>query len=211
MPDYLDKCPNTPAGAKVDKDGCTPDTDGDGVPDYLDKCPNTPDAAYGYVDEVGCPKDTDGDGIPDYIDRCPDIKGVVENYGCPEIKKEILKVFKQALHGIQFETGKATIKKKSNTILNSIAKIMKENPDFNLDIAGHTDDVGNDDMNMDLSKRRAAAVKAYLVKQDIAEDRMKTEGYGETLPVATNKTSAGRAENRRVEFTVIFERLIPQE
>ncbi|MDR0828812.1 MAG: OmpA family protein [Prevotellaceae bacterium] len=123
----------------------------------------------------------------------------------------MLKVFKQALHGVQFETGKANIKKSSNAILNSIVKIMNENPDFNLDIAGHTDDVGADDYNLDLSKRRAASVKAYLVKAGVAEERMQAEGYGETRPVATNKTAAGRTENRRVEFTVIFERLIPQE
>jgi outer membrane protein OmpA-like peptidoglycan-associated protein len=208
VPDDRDKCPNTPKGVKVDENGCAPDKDGDGVPDYLDKCPDTPAAAYGHVDENGCPKDRDGDGVPDYIDRCPDLAGVAANYGCPEVKKEILKVFKQALNGIQFETGKATIKSSSNAILNQIVKIMQENPDFKLDIAGHTDNVGKSDFNLELSAKRAASVKEYLKKKGVEESRMSSEGYGDSRPVATNKTAAGRTQNRRVEFTAVFERKV---
>ena len=208
--DYLDKCPNTPRGVEVDANGCPKDSDGDGVPDYLDKCPGTPKTVNGLVDANGCPKDTDGDGIPDYLDRCPDVPGSASNYGCPEVKQEILKVFKQALNGIQFETGKATIKSSSNAILNQVVKIMQDNPDFNLDIAGHTDNVGNPDMNLDLSKKRAAAVKEYMVKKGVAEGRLKTEGYGDTRPVAPNTTAAGRTQNRRVEFTVIFEKMVKE-
>jgi OOP family OmpA-OmpF porin len=87
VPDYLDKCSNTPAGVKVDASGCPLDADGDGVPDYLDKCPNTPTGVA--VDANGCPLDTDGDGVPDYLDKCPNTpKGVqVDAEGCP-IKKE---------------------------------------------------------------------------------------------------------------------------
>ncbi|RNC67731.1 MAG: outer membrane beta-barrel domain-containing protein [Desulfuromonadales bacterium] len=83
VPDYLDKCPGTPAGVKVDSVGCPLDTDGDGVPDYLDKCPDTP--AGVKVDSVGCPLDTDGDGVPDYLDKCPGTPaGVkVDSVGCP--------------------------------------------------------------------------------------------------------------------------------
>jgi len=83
VPDYLDKCPDTPKGVKVDKDGCPVDSDGDGVPDYLDKCPGTP--AGVKVDKDGCPLDSDGDGIPDYLDKCPGTpSGVkVDKDGCP--------------------------------------------------------------------------------------------------------------------------------
>jgi outer membrane protein OmpA-like peptidoglycan-associated protein len=83
VPDYLDKCPDTPKGVAVDASGCPLDADGDGVPDYLDKCPNTP--AGVKVDAQGCPLDSDGDGVPDYLDKCPDTpKGVaVDNNGCP--------------------------------------------------------------------------------------------------------------------------------
>ncbi|MBU1052453.1 MAG: outer membrane beta-barrel domain-containing protein [Proteobacteria bacterium] len=81
--DYLDKCPDTPKGVRVDKDGCPPDSDGDGVYDYLDKCPDTPKGVE--VDENGCPLDTDGDGVYDYLDKCPDTpKDVkVDEDGCP--------------------------------------------------------------------------------------------------------------------------------
>lgn len=206
--DDKDKCPGTPKGMPVDKDGCPKDTDGDGVPDYKDKCPGTPKAAIGYVDENGCPRDTDGDGVPDYQDDCPTVKGVKENRGCPAVKKEVLKVFRQALHGIQFDSGKATIKPVSFGILNMVVDIMRNNPEYNLIIAGHTDSQGNDDFNMNLSNNRAAAVRQYLIDKGVSSDRLQSKGYGETKPVATNKTAAGRAQNRRVEFTVVFERFV---
>jgi outer membrane protein OmpA-like peptidoglycan-associated protein len=209
VPDYLDRCPNTPAGVKVDEFGCAPDKDGDGVPDYLDQCPDTPVGVA--VDANGCPLDTDGDGIPDYLDRCPSTPGVASNYGCPDIKPEIKKVFKQALTGIQFDTGKATIKQSSNQILNQVVKIMNENNDFNLDIAGHTDNVGKPASNLDLSTRRAAAVKDYLVRKGIDAARISSEGYGDTRPVASNKTAVGRTQNRRVEFTAVFEKVVSDE
>jgi OmpA-OmpF porin, OOP family len=83
VPDYLDKCPNTPAGVKVDSMGCPLDSDKDGVPDNLDKCPNTP--AGVKVDSTGCPLDSDKDGVPDYLDKCPGTPaGVkVDSVGCP--------------------------------------------------------------------------------------------------------------------------------
>ena len=83
VPDYLDRCPNTPVGVKVDATGCPLDSDGDGVPDYMDKCPNTPKGVI--VDTNGCPLDSDDDGVPDYKDKCPNTPpGVkVDSEGCP--------------------------------------------------------------------------------------------------------------------------------
>ncbi|MDP4272185.1 MAG: OmpA family protein [Bacteroidota bacterium] len=202
VPDYLDKCPNTPAGVQVDAKGCPIDSDGDGVPDYLDKCPNTP--AGVQVDANGCPLDRDGDGVPDYLDKCPDVKGVIENKGCPEVKQETKEVFKKALQGIQFATGKDVILPKSFPILDNVVSIMKENPAYLLDINGHTDNVGKPEANQILSEKRAAAVKAYLVQKGISADRLKAAGFGDKVPVADNKTAAGRQQNRRVEFKVNF-------
>ena len=82
---------------------------------------------------------------------------------------------------------------------------MKENPTYHLAISGHTDDVGNDEYNQTLSDKRAAAVRRYLINQGIDENRMTSHGYGETRPIADNKTKQGRALNRRVEFEVSFE------
>jgi OmpA-OmpF porin, OOP family len=202
VPDYLDKCPNTPKGAVVGPDGCPSDADGDGIPDYLDKCPNTPKGVMVSTD--GCPVDTDGDGVPDYLDKCPTVAGIKENSGCPEIKAETKKVFDMALRGINFETGKAIIKGTSFQILNDIVLIMKENPEYNLEINGHTDSQGNDDMNMKLSQDRADAVKDYLTNKGIDSKRLTAKGFGESMPVADNDTSDGRALNRRVEFKVVF-------
>ena len=200
--DYLDKCPNTPKGVKVDAKGCPLDTDGDGVSDDIDACPNTP--AGVKVDAKGCPIDTDGDGVPDYLDKCPTVPGIAANKGCPEVKAETKKIFAQALQGIQFESGKDVIKKTSNPILDKVVGVLKDNPSYLLEINGHTDNQGNATKNLYLSQKRSEKVKAYLVAKGIDESRLTAKGYGATVPVADNKTAAGRAKNRRVEFKVNF-------
>ncbi|MEI8204463.1 MAG: OmpA family protein [Bacteroidota bacterium] len=202
VPDSKDKCPGTPKGVKVDIHGCPLDSDGDGVPDYLDKCPGTPVAVK--VDANGCPVDTDGDGIADYLDKCPTVKGTVANKGCPEVKVEEKKVFEEALQGIQFETGKDVILPGSFSILDNVVTILKNNPQYNLLINGHTDNVGSPESNMVLSGKRAEAVKTYFINKGIGAKRLTAKGFGETKPIADNNTEAGRAKNRRVEFVVEF-------
>jgi outer membrane protein OmpA-like peptidoglycan-associated protein len=196
VPDYLDKCPETLDGVAVDENGCPVDTDKDGVPDYKDRCPDTPQEAK--VDENGCPLDTDKDGVPDYLDKCPETYGTVN--GCPEIKQEVKQIFKKALNGIQFESGKSTILRSSYPVLDQVVKVMVENPEYKLIISGHTDSSGDPEKNMTLSKERADAVKSYLIVHGIPGHRLTAEGYGDTRPVADNKTTKGRALNRRVEL-----------
>lgn len=204
--DYIDKCPDTPKEAEgtVDEYGCPRDSDGDGVPNFKDKCPDTPAEANGKVDENGCPKDSDGDGIYDYLDKCPEVPGVKENNGCPEIKAEVKKIFKKALTGIQFETGKSVIKRSSYPILNDVVRIMKENPDYKLSISGYTDNTGSAEKNKKLSEDRALAVLTYLTKHGVDVSRVHSAGYGIENPIASNATPQGRAKNRRVEFEVEF-------
>lgn len=194
--DEDDKCPNVKGLAELD--GC-PDTDGDGITDADDRCPTD----KGPVQLKGCP-DSDGDGVADIDDRCPDEAGIAANKGCPEVKEEVIKVFTQALTGILFETGKDIIRPSSYAILNNVVNVMNDNPVYNLEINGHTDNVGDDAMNLDLSQRRAAAVKKYLADKGIDPARMTSQGYGETTPIADNNTAAGRTRNRRVEFKVVF-------
>lgn len=194
--DSEDNCPSV---AGIEKfQGC-PDTDNDGIQDSEDRCPTV----AGPAEFKGCP-DRDGDKVADIDDKCPDVPGVVANKGCPEVKAEVIKIFTQALTGIQFETGKDVIRPTSFIILNNVVKIMQENPEYLLEINGHTDNVGDDDDNLDLSNRRANSVKKYLSDKGVDAARMTAQGYGETKPVEDNATAAGRAKNRRVEFKVNF-------
>jgi OOP family OmpA-OmpF porin len=196
--DYLDKCPNTPAGVKVNGDGCPFDADGDGVYDYLDKCPNTP--AGVKVNSDGCPFDTDGDGVYDYLDKCPDTARDlrVTPDGCPILIQR--KVTKTL--DIQFDTDKSDIKPEYRERLKEVADFMNKYPQTSTVIEGHTDSVGSAKYNVGLSQRRADSVRNYLVENfGISADRLETKGYGEEKPVASNDTAEGRAQNRRIEAT----------
>ena len=109
-----------------------------------------------------------------------------------------------AARAIQFETGKAVIKPVSYKILDEVASILNEYPYYDVNVDGHTDNVGKADKNLKLSQDRAASAVAYLVSKGIPASRLTSAGYGDTKPVADNKTAAGRAQNRRVEFNLIF-------
>lgn len=200
VPDGIDQCPNTPAGAVVDPSGCPLDSDKDGVPDGIDKCPNTPPGAE--VDEVGCQrfKDSDGDGVDDSKDKCPNTPpGTrVDAVGCPILfTPERTPVI---LRGVIFETGKSALKPESYTVLDIVAQSLNANPDIRIEIAGYTDSTGAATTNLRLSQARADAVRAYLGSKGVAPDRMTAKGYGAGNPIATNRTTAGRAQNRRVEL-----------
>lgn len=196
--DKNDECP-TVAGPAV-LNGC-PDKDGDGVADKNDKCPDV----AGPAKNNGCPyADTDGDGVTDDIDQCPTVKGTLANNGCPDpavIKKEeAQKAVEAASHNIYFQTGSANLLMNASTkgALTDVVKAMNENPDTQLVIEGHTDNVGSEAMNKKLSLKRASSVKAALLKKGLAASRVETIGYGEEQPIETNATAAGRAKNRRV-------------
>lgn len=161
--------------ARLDK--FTADSDGDGVPDFYDKCPNTP--AGTKVDGSGCPLT---------------ITKVV-------ITEADRKVVKDAIANLEFDFGKATIRSKSFPSLDRVAQLLIDK-NFSLKLAGHTDNVGSDEANMRLSKDRAESIKSYLVSKGANASRIEATGYGETQPIATNKTAAGRQKNRRVEFTL---------
>ena len=198
--DTEDKCPDVKGLAKYQ--GCpVPDTDKDGINDEEDKCPNV----AGLARYQGCPvPDTDGDGINDEEDRCPKLKGTAANQGCPEIKPEDKKRVEVAAKNILFVTGKSTLQSKSFKGLNEVVAVMNENPDMLLAIDGHTDSDGSEEMNQKLSDGRAASVKAYLVSKGIDEARITATGHGELEPIATNKTAAGKQQNRRSELTLSY-------
>jgi outer membrane protein OmpA-like peptidoglycan-associated protein/tetratricopeptide (TPR) repeat protein len=107
------------------------------------------------------------------------------------------------LNNVFFETNKWDLKPESRIELDRLADLLKNNPDKKIEIGGHTDNVGSDDANMTLSNNRAASVVEYLVKRGIEATRLTSKGYGESAPVATNDTDAGRAKNRRTEFKIL--------
>jgi outer membrane protein OmpA-like peptidoglycan-associated protein len=207
VPDYLDLCPDTPEEERpyVNMHGCPFDSDGDGVTDNIDQCPDTPEEAWGQVDSVGCPLDRDGDFVPDYLDECPDTPGSWKYMGCPEIKQEVKQAVQQAMEGIHFETGKATIKPNSYEALDHLADLLKENPHYHLTVHGHTDNVGSYKINKALSLRRANAVRNYLLSKGVADSAMTVDGFAYNNPIASNDTAKGRAKNRRVDLTITYE------
>mgnify|MGYP003684603243 CR=1 FL=1 len=196
--DKDDMCPNE-KGSSANR-GC-PDSDGDGVVNKDDKCPNV----AGPAANGGCPwPDTDGDGLLDKDDKCPFVAGPIENEGCPEFTDEELRILKAAFENLLFDPNSAVIQQSSYESLNGLAEVMVNNEKATLYLEGHTDNVGDDDKNMTLSKDRAASVKKYLVEAGVAGNRITTAGFGETRPVASNDSSDGRRQNRRVMMELGF-------
>lgn len=172
--DGVDKCPDTPKGAKVDARGCPMDSDGDGVPDGIDRCPDTPKGVK--VDASGCPIDSDGDGVPDGIDRCPNTPPgtKVDETGCPVEVRNFIDTGLISTTKILFDTGKSTLKPESKQAIDAIGKILIQVPDVKVEVGGHTDNVGSDKLNMKLSDERAKAVMDYLLKNF---PQLKAENY----------------------------------
>ena len=194
--DADDKCPAVRGLAKYN--GCpVPDTDKDGINDEEDKCVTV----AGVARYQGCPiPDTDKDGVNDEEDKCPNDAGPASNFGCPVIAQAVIDKINYAAKNIFFATGSAKLLPKSFKSLNDVAKILGNDNTLKLDIDGHTDSQGKADKNQTLSENRAAAVKAYLAGKGVDESRMTDAGHGMDMPVADNKTAAGRAKNRRVEL-----------
>jgi outer membrane protein OmpA-like peptidoglycan-associated protein len=199
--DYLDECPEK-AGPS-ENNGCPwPDTDEDGILDRVDKCPNNP----GPKENHGCPySDTDGDGVLDKDDDCPNVVGPPENAGCPIIEEKEQEIINTAFSNLEFETGKDVIRTSSLNSLDELAGLLIRKTEWKLLLEGHTDNVGNDQSNLILSKKRAEAVKKHLVKKGVDGAVIRVEFYGETKPIGDNSTESGRQKNRRVEMKIQFE------
>lgn len=208
--DSEDECPSIP-GLALYK-GC-PDTDNDSIPDPQDDCPTTAGPAM----YKGCP-DTDGDGLPDPQDECPFDVGPPATKGCPvkvtqapvntapvvvQLTQEEQEIINKVFKNLQFETGKAIIKESSYASLDELAGLLQKKPSFKLKIDGHTDNTGSASLNKTLSKKRAEAARTYLIGKGVDGSRIMPNGYGKDRPVAPNTTAEGRAQNRRVEFTII--------
>jgi outer membrane protein OmpA-like peptidoglycan-associated protein len=198
-----DRCPDTPAGQPVDSTGCVPvpaDQDKDGVPDRVDQCPASPAGAP--VTPSGCPvrRDSDADGVHDGLDLCPNTpKGETVNVnGCTILfQKQARTVI---LRGVTFQTGKAILTPEARDVLRDIAAQLVENPQYRVQISGHTDNTGRRATNLRLSVARARTVETFLEANGVPRPQVTSKGFGPDVPVASNKTAAGRAKNRRVEL-----------
>jgi len=209
--DEADKCPATPAGRKVNVDGCEPDGDGDGVADAVDKCPTTP--AGRKVNADGCELDSDGDGVVDGVDACPTVPAQTAD-GCPPPAPVaapapvVVPVAVPAaalpatlvLTGVTFDNDQATLRPDAIAILDRAAVTLQQWGNIKVEVAGYTDSWSDDDHNLKLSQSRAEAVRDYLIAKGVAADRLSARGYGESHPIADNATEMGRAQNRRVEL-----------
>ena len=197
----LDNQRRADSSMKVMQASMRSDGDNDGVSDIFDKEPNSPAGAI--VDGGGRTMDVDRDGVPDYLDKCPTVPGKVSNFGCPlQPTRAQLATISDGIKNLQFETGKAVIKPSSFPALDALAQMLAENSSFSFLIEGHTDNVGNSRDNMILSQQRADAVKSYLVSKGVEESHITTKGYGDTRPVVSNDTAAGKAKNRRVDMSI---------
>jgi outer membrane protein OmpA-like peptidoglycan-associated protein len=207
-----DACP-TERGT-VEARGC-PDRDGDTVVDSADTCPDLP----GLPELAGCP-DRDGDKVPEPRDLCPDapiLPGVdpATSDGCPPkvavapVPAPTAAVYRKGneiviTERVEFDLGKATLRPSSHRILDQVAKLLVETPAVKkLEVQGHTDNVGSDTGNLKLSQERADSVAAYLAAHGVARDRLTAKGYGEAVPMFSNRTTSGRDGNRRVQFLIL--------
>lgn len=166
-------------------------------------CAITADGLGGDCNEMKKTVDTDGDGVADELDKCPSVFGIAANKGCPAISEEIKSTLLNAAN-IQFATSSDVILKESFTNLDAVALIMESNPAYKLMLSGYTDNTGDATFNTELSKKRAAAAKTYLINKGVAASRITSDGFGAANPVAPNDTPEGRKKNRRVEFKVLF-------
>jgi outer membrane protein OmpA-like peptidoglycan-associated protein len=218
VPDAKDKCPDQPEDTDgfEDTDGCPdPDNDKDGIPDERDECIDQPEVMNGFQDNDGCPDeppDRDHDGIPDARDKCPDVpenyNGFEDTDGCPDKGTALVKVTDdgiQILQRVEFATSSDKITGNTSfKVLDAVVGAMKGHPEiFLVEVAGHTDNVGDAATNKALSQKRADAVLAYIVGKGIDKNRLQAKGYGPDAPIADNKTGLGRQKNRRVEFNIL--------
>jgi OOP family OmpA-OmpF porin len=209
--DSKDRCPKTPAARKVNQHGCENDSDRDGVVDDLDRCPGTP--AGSKVNAIGCESDSDADGIVDSKDQCPGSRpgDKVDDKGCLSMKEQSIppgltfSVTGEAftLRGVTFEYDSALLTTASATVLTGVAATLRDRPELRVEISGHTDDRGTEPYNIELSRQRAEAVKAFLVKNGVTEANVAAEGYGSARSIASNDSKDGRSQNRRVELRVL--------
>lgn len=221
VPDIADKCPQAAEDYAGPEDGCptadepppvNPDPDDDKILGENDKCPDLAEDVDQFEDADGCPDpDNDGDGVLDGADKCANAveskNAFQDEDGCPDANEKGVTLTAEAIEiaeQIAFGFGSDKIREKSFPTLDAVARVLQQNPSIvRLSVEGHTDSEGPEASNLDLSTKRAAAVREYLVGKGIAAERVESVGFGEGKPKFPNTTPAGRTANRRVEFRIV--------
>lgn len=209
--DNVDRCSSVPSGETPDPDrpGCPdPDGDSDGVTDHRDSCPTEAAGESHDPQRPGCPiGDRDHDSVADNQDHCPDQPGAPDpnplRNGCPGLVQlehgEI-----RILHPVFFASRRDTILRRSFPVLSAVANALVAVASIQrVSIEGHTDDVGNDAANLELSARRAQSVMAWLITHGVVPSRLEAHGFGETQPLVATTSAAAREANRRVQFRIV--------
>ena len=132
-----------------------------------------------------------------------DRRKVLEKIAKLDTFGKVIKRLNDYAKTILFDSGKSSFQKQTYPVLEAITAILKEYPNSNFSLEGHTDSDGKDAANQTLSENRAGAVKDYLIEKGIASSRLSSKGFGETMPIDSNKTKAGKANNRRVEVKLV--------
>lgn len=169
------------------------DSDGDGVGDNNDLCPGTPMGTV--VDNTGCASSNTA-AVAGSDCRQPKLGEAVDEYGCAVDRSVIL-------NGVNFEFDSDVLTAEAESVLDDVAQVVSGMSDATIEIAGHTSDEGDEYYNIDLSQRRAAAVRQYLINAGVSSAQLVAKGYGGKAPLQANDTISGRRENRRVEVKVI--------
>lgn len=207
--DGIDKCADTAKGILVDAQGCPKDSDGDKVFDGPDQCPDTPRGSV--VDASGCPLDTDADGVPDGVDTCPFTQqGIPVNAGgCPvaqgPLERDLLDDWVIRLSDLEFVPDSVKLTPRGLARVDSVGALMAQWPMLKFEVGVHSDNLGEDARRQPLSHLRARYVlqQIYSKHPSVNAKNYFYTGYGDTQPIASNKTPQGRAMNRRVEFRLL--------
>lgn len=204
--DTKDRCPLQAEDRDgfQDDDGCPElDNDADAIADSVDECPREGEDRDGFQDGDGCPDlDNDRDGVLDALDRCPvvpeTINGSQDDDGCPDIA---LKPDQSMIADrVWFREGTDEFLPEAQAAIQELAAWMAGEPAARIEIRGHTDDQGADRVNQILSQKRAEALRVALIGRGVASERVRSRGFGRMQPIASNRTSDGRARNRRIEI-----------
>ena len=214
--DGVDACPDVPGVASDDpkKNGCPGDRDGDGIADNVDACPDAKGPPNADPKKSGCPEDPDGDGIKWADDACPFEKGEPspdpKKNGCPKAATGgpvVAAAEPEAGDHVLFRVSRASwddiVNPPGEKLVSAIRDALASPDVDHIEVQGHTDDSGEDQVNDKVSLHRAETVRDWLVKKGLPADKLVLKAFGWQRPIADNRVRQGRQQNRRVQFVLV--------